>query len=96
MAGPGGANISLNYEGIARRASKFNRERTEITGKLRSLMRDVDAMMQSDFVTEKAGPKFHRDYQEWDRSAKKTIEALEGMSKFLNKGVIERFQSVDR
>jgi WXG100 family type VII secretion target len=88
------ANVNVTYQELSDTASKLSNGQADIEGKLSELKGSVDQLIAAGFQTDKASGAFASAYDEFTSGATKTIEGLEGMSKFL-KAAADAFTQVD-
>jgi WXG100 family type VII secretion target len=77
------ANLNVTYQEMQDAATKLNNEKENIKGQLDSLQTYIGNLVSSGFVTDSASKKFDATYTEFTKGAKDTIQALEGLAKYL-------------
>jgi WXG100 family type VII secretion target len=81
------ANVIVDYQGMRRAAKQLASGKEDIEGQLQRLKSLVDALVGSEFVTDRASGKFQESYRQWNSGAKNVMQGLEGMSKFLETAI---------
>ena len=66
-------------------SSQLRSGQEELTNILDKLKGQVDQLVSSGFVTDKASGAFQSSYEQFTTGATETIEGLDGMSQFLTK-----------
>ena len=89
-----GQNVNITYQDMRDAANQLRNGQQEITEKLNQLQKQVQNLVNGGYVTDRSSKEFDRSYQEFDTGAKKTIEGLEGMGKFLENAA-DAFQQAD-
>lgn len=76
-------NLNVTYQDMRDAATRLSSGQQDIEAKLRELKSQVDQLVSDGYVTDKSSKAFDSSYQEFNDGATKTIEGLEGMSKYL-------------
>ena len=79
------ANVNVAYEDLETVSSQLGSGQEELTNILDKLKGQVDQLVSSGFVTDKASGAFQSSYEQFTTGATETIEGLDGMSQFLTK-----------
>ena len=79
------ANVNVAYEDLETVSSQLRSGQEELTNILDKLKGQVDQLVSSGFVTDKASGAFQSSYEQFTTGATETIEGLDGMSQFLTK-----------
>jgi WXG100 family type VII secretion target len=87
-------DVSVGYEGMDSAASRLQQGQEDMTEQLQSLQSMIDSLVDGEFRTQLASPKFQESYQQWNQGATQMLEGLDGMSSFLNQAVTG-FQELD-
>ncbi len=88
------ANVKVSYQEIDSAAAKLNAGRNEIVLKLNELQSQINDLVSSGFVTDKASGAYQTNYDKFTKGASTTIEGLDGLSKFLT-GTSAAMQELD-
>lgn len=89
-----GQNVNVTYQEMRDAANQLRNGQQEITEKLGQLQKQVQNLVNGGYVTDRSSKQFDQSYNEFDTGAKKTIEGLEGMGKFLESAA-DAFQQAD-
>lgn len=87
-------NVSVSYQEMQRQATKLRSEQQEIGARLRSLQNEVQNLVSVGFVTDTASGLFAAAYENFNRGATQTLEALDSMATYLDRAA-QAFESVD-
>ena len=79
------ANVNVAYGDLETVSSQLGSGQEELTNILDKLKGQVDQLVSSGFVTDKASGAFQSSYEQFTTGATETIEGLDGMSQFLTK-----------
>lgn len=71
------ANLHVSYEEMTQKAMELRRAQEQIKSELTIMAGKISALVSSGFVTDKASVKFHANYEQFNRSANSTIDALD-------------------
>lgn len=77
------ANVNISYEEMESAAAQLGAARDEITAKLRHLQRQIQALVGSGFVTDRASKRFETAYSEYTASANHLIDKLGEIQQFI-------------
>jgi WXG100 family type VII secretion target len=77
------ANMHVSYQEMTTEAMGLRRSQEQIKGELTTLAGKIRALVSSGFVTDKASVKFHENYEQFNRSANSTIDALDQIARTL-------------
>ena len=77
------ANVNVAYGDLETVSSQLGSGQEELTNILDKLKGQVDQLVSSGFVTDKASGAFQSSYERFTTGATETIEGLDGMSQFL-------------
>jgi WXG100 family type VII secretion target len=88
------ANIKVSYQEIQTAASQLGTGKTEITEKLKSMQTQIQNLVSSGFVTDKASGKFNTAYTTYTTSANTLIAQLSEIQTFLT-GTAAAMQDLD-
>ncbi|KRV50886.1 type VII secretion protein [Wenjunlia vitaminophila] len=75
-------------------AKKLQNGQQEIEQKLADLKKLVTSLVNGGYVTDRSSKQFDQSYDEFNEGAKKTIEGLDGMGKFLESAA-DAFERAD-
>lgn len=89
-----GQNVHVTYQEMRDAANQLRNGQQEITEKLGQLQKQVQSLVNGGYVTDRSSKQFEQSYNEFDTGAKKTIEGLEGMGKYLESAA-DAFQQAD-
>jgi WXG100 family type VII secretion target len=89
-----GQNVSVTYQDMRDAGTKLHNGQTEIEQKLADLKKLVNSLVNGGYVTDRSSKQFEQSYDEFNEGAKKTIQGLEGMGKFLNSAA-DAFEKAD-
>ena len=76
------ANVNVAYEDLETVSSRLGSGQGELANILDRLKGQVDQLVSSGFVTDKASGAFQSSYEQFTTGATETIEGLDGMSQF--------------
>ena len=79
------ANVNVTYEELQAQASRFDAGRDEMQGVLDRLMREVESLTSSGFVTDQASVAFQDSYQQFTSGTTSAVNGIDGMSSFLRR-----------
>ena len=88
-------DINVGYEGLQSAAGQLQSGREELDQKLQQLQTVINELTSSEFKTQVASDKFSEYYQQWTTSARGALEALDGMSQYLNQ-VMQGHEQLDQ
>ena len=88
------ANVNVTYDDLRNQASQLRNGQKAIEDQLSQLKSQIDNLVSSGYVTDKSSKAFQSSYHEFNTGITKTLQGLEGMSKFL-KGAATQMQHVD-
>lgn len=77
------ANVSISYEEMTAAAARLGAGRDEITAKLQDLQRQIQALVGSGFVTDRASKRLESVYLEYTSSANTAIDRLTEIQQFI-------------
>lgn len=77
------SNIRVSYAEIDGAATRLTSGRTEITEKLAQLRAQIEELVSSGFVTERASERFNESYARFTQDANTTIGHLDEIVRFL-------------
>lgn len=78
------ANISVTYDQMKDAAARLIQGKEEITTKLTELNQLIDNLVASGYVTDQSSRAFDETFDQFVVGTKSGIEALDGLSQFLN------------
>jgi len=87
-------DVSVGYEGMQNAASQLQQRQEEMTEQLQSLQSMIDSLVDGEFRTQLASPRFQSAYEEWSSGAQQMLQGLDGMASYLNQAVAG-FQELD-
>lgn len=87
-------SIKVSYDDLATNAKSLRDGQKDAEAILTKLKGQIDALVSDGFVTEKASGAFQETYENYNKGAKETIQALDGLATFLEKSA-EAMQSTD-
>jgi WXG100 family type VII secretion target len=87
-------DVSVGYEGMESAGQQLQQAQENMTEELQSLRSMIDGLVEDDFRTQLASPKFQGAYEEWSTGAQQMLQGLQGMASFLNDAVTG-FQDLD-
>ncbi|MFR0558421.1 WXG100 family type VII secretion target [Pseudoscardovia radai] len=79
------ANLNVSYADIEATVSRLQQGQSDLNQELQNLKSQVDDLVSSGFITDKASGAFQQSYQEFTDGATKTVNGLEGICDYLNK-----------
>lgn len=79
------ANLNVTYADIEGMVSNLRNGQSQLNEILNKLKGQVDQLVASGFVTDKASGAFQSSYSEFTNGATKAVNGLEGMHAFLSK-----------
>lgn len=79
------ANMNVTYGDMENAASQLSTGENQLMDELRQLKSQVDALVSSGFVTDRASKQFQISYEEFTKGATITVQGLDGMINFLRK-----------
>ncbi|MFR0556025.1 type VII secretion protein [Pseudoscardovia radai] len=79
------ANLNVSYADIEATVSRLQQGQSDLNQELQNLKAQVDDLVSSGFITDKASGAFQQSYQEFTDGATKTVNGLEGICDYLNK-----------
>lgn len=88
------ANVNVTYEQMSSAGTRLTSGQTEIEGQLTTLRNEVHNLVNSGYVTDSSSKQFEAAYLEFDQGAKKMLEGLTSMSKYLHTAA-ETFREAD-
>ncbi len=88
------ANVNVTFDELKSTGAKLRSGQSEVEAKLQQLKGLVDGLIGQGFATDRASGAFQTSYDEFNTGAKKAIEGLEGMAKFLDSSA-DAFQQAD-
>lgn len=88
------ANVKVSYQEIDNAATKLVAGRDEIVSKLKVLQSQIQELVSSGFVTDKASGAYQANYDKFTQGASQTVEGLDGLAKFL-RGTSSAMQELD-
>ncbi|WP_078500292.1 WXG100 family type VII secretion target [Wenjunlia vitaminophila] len=88
------SNVSVTYQDMRDAAKKLQNGQQEIEQKLADLKKLVTSLVNGGYVTDRSSKQFDQSYDEFNEGAKKTIEGLDGMGKFLESAA-DAFERAD-
>jgi len=77
------ANMHVSYQDMTTQAGKLRQYQDRIKTDLGIAAREIDGLVASGFVTDRASVKFHENYQQFTTSANSTIDALDQIARTL-------------
>ena len=89
------ANLSVSYEQMSTQARQLRTTRDQIQQMLNQARRQVENLVNSGFVTDKASVAFNDTYREYTTSATNTIDSLTTISQNLEE-MVRVMQDTDR
>ena len=88
------SNVNVTYQDMRDAANKLRAGQHDIQQKLGDLQKYVNQLVNAGYVTDRSSKQFDQSYNEFNSGANKTIEGLDGMSKFLEQAA-QTFQQAD-
>jgi WXG100 family type VII secretion target len=88
------SNVNVTYQDMRDAATKLRTGQHDIQQKLSDLQKYVQQLVNAGYVTDRSSKQFDQSYTEFNTGANKTIEGIEGMSKFLDQAA-QTFQQAD-
>ena len=79
------ANLNVTYADIEAMVSNLKSGQEELNNILSKLKSQVDQLVSSGFVTDRASGAFESSYTEFNTGATQAVDGLEGMYTFLTK-----------
>jgi WXG100 family type VII secretion target len=76
-------NLNVTYADMEQMASRLKAAEIQITGDLQNLQGLVNQLVSSGYVTDKSSVAFEHSYTEFNNGAKKMMQGLTGLSKYL-------------
>ena len=76
-------DVNVTYAEMESAAKQLINGHQKITAELSALKTLVDGLVQNGYVTDKSSKQFEASYHEFNTGVTKTIQGLEGMSKYL-------------
>jgi WXG100 family type VII secretion target len=87
-------DVSVGYGGLESAASQLRSSQEEMSSQLQQLQSMIGGLVDGDFRTQLASPRFQESYQQWTSGAQNMIEGLDGMASFLDQ-TVSGFQELD-
>lgn len=88
------SNVSVAYHELSALAAQLTHGQTQIENDLSRLATQVNTLVTSGFVTDRASTAFHAAYEEFTTGARQCIQGLEAMSRFLHTSA-QTFEEAD-
>jgi len=88
------ADINVDYDSLVRSAERLKTGRGQLDQKLQQLKGQIDNLITSNFKTTAASGKLGDAQSRFTEAAKRSIEALDGMSEYL-RGVKQSHETLD-
>jgi WXG100 family type VII secretion target len=90
-----GANLNVTYHEMSDAATRLRDGQQQIESQLQSLKRLVDSLVNGGYVTDSSSKAFDTSYTEFNDGARRTIEGLDGMGRYLDKAA-QTFAQADQ
>jgi WXG100 family type VII secretion target len=88
------ANLNVTYADMKDAAARLLQGKDEMTGKLNELASLVSNLVSNGFQTDQASHAFNDTFTDFQTGTTKAVEALQGLSDFLN-AAAEAMQNTD-
>jgi WXG100 family type VII secretion target len=87
-------DTNLTYATMEKKANNLIKAMHDMEGQLKHLEGEIAELVHDGFTTQKASGSFDESMKEFTKGAAKTIQGLDGLSKFLTKAV-KAYQDLD-
>jgi WXG100 family type VII secretion target len=89
-----GANLNVTYHEMSDAATRLRDGQQQIESQLEALKKLVDSLVNGGYVTDSSSKAFDTSYTEFNDGARKTIQGLDGMGRYLDRAA-QTFQAAD-
>lgn len=89
------ADINVDYDAVVRSANRLKTGRGQLDQKLQQLKSGIDNLISSQFKTTSASGKLGDAYGRFTESARRSLQALDGMSAYLE-SVKQQHEELDQ
>lgn len=80
-------NLNVSYEQMEGASTKLSQGREEIYQKLDYLRNEIQSLVSTGFVTDRASGAFNEAYERFTNGARNTVQGLDEVSAFLRRVV---------
>ncbi|MFJ4920143.1 WXG100 family type VII secretion target [Streptomyces sp. NPDC088725] len=87
-------DLDVTYEDMRNAAKHVTREKEKIDEKLHGLRTYIQNLVEGGYVTKSSSKAFDKNFDEFIRGAKETIEGLIGMGDYLTMAA-DKFEQID-
>jgi WXG100 family type VII secretion target len=74
------ANLNVSYDDMSNAARELRSGKENLNTELERLRQQIDNLVTSGFVTDRASVAFQSDYEQYNQGAKSTVDALEDIA----------------
>ncbi|MDR1078218.1 MAG: WXG100 family type VII secretion target [Propionibacteriaceae bacterium] len=74
------ANLNVSYDDMSNAARGLRAGKENLNSELERLRQQIDNLVSSGFVTDRASVAFQSDYEQYNQGAKSTVDALEDIA----------------